>query len=86
MADETLVFTQDTTQFSLLGRISSPVFHQWMAKQAAKLGVAFDSTELSAERIDVTASGAPEMLEAFALACSLGPESVLVDELVWQND
>jgi len=86
MADNSILSAQSAVRFSLLGRISSPDFQGWMSKQAAKLGVAFNITELSADRMDLSASGAPEMLEAFALACSLGPESVLVDELIWQKD
>ncbi|MEP1768821.1 MAG: hypothetical protein ABJJ53_19545 [Sulfitobacter sp.] len=76
----------DVLDFTLTGTLSSPDFIPWMNRQAGKLGVTYDARLVSAARMQITAEGAPEMLEAFALACSLGPSSVMIDELLWGND
>jgi hypothetical protein len=57
-----------------------------MARHARKLGVVFDISGSLPNRVDIIARGAPEMVEAFALACSLGPKSVSVDALHIADD
>lgn len=73
--------TDSSMTFHLTGQLSSSDFPAWMTRQATKLGVVFDVTNKTAHNMDVSASGAHEMVEAFALACSLGPKSVCIEML-----
>lgn len=67
--------------FQLIGQVCSPDFPEWMERHARKLDVVFEITEASSGMMTVKAEGEDEMLEAFALACSLGPKSVCVHSL-----
>ncbi|MGI9357190.1 MAG: hypothetical protein ACR2PF_18790 [Rhizobiaceae bacterium] len=53
-----------------------------MQRHSAKLGVEFTISQRLPHRVSVEATGAMEMLNAFALACSLGPQSVCIERLV----
>ena len=67
--------------FSLTGQLGSYDFDQWLERHARKLGVEFEITQRSSRLICIEVAGAGEMIEAFALAASLGPKSVNIDEL-----
>jgi acylphosphatase len=67
--------------FSLTGQLDSYDFDQWLERHARKLGVEFEITQRSSRLICIEVAGAGEMIEAFALAASLGPKSVNIDEL-----
>jgi acylphosphatase len=73
--------TDSFLTFQLTGQLQSEDFSVWMTKQAAKLGVDFELLSSTPNQIDVSATGTSVMLEAFALACSLGPKSVYVESL-----
>jgi len=68
--------------FHLFGRVGAADFPAWMQKHSAKLGIEFEIRQRRPHLVSVEATGAMEMLNAFALACSLGPQSVCIDKLV----
>jgi len=72
---------QPALTFSLVGNVDQSDFMAWMERQASKLGVVFSVVQHSESELTLRAVGAPEMTQAFALACSLGPKSVRVDHL-----
>ena len=67
--------------FRLTGQLNGVDFDQWLKRHARKLGVEFEITQRSSRLICIKAVGLSEMVEAFALAASLGPKSVHIDEL-----
>lgn len=67
--------------FKLVGDLDHGDFVPWMKKQADKLGISFTVGQPSIREMTLRAVGAPEMTDAFALACSLGPKSVHVESL-----
>ncbi|MEM9320525.1 MAG: acylphosphatase [Pseudomonadota bacterium] len=72
--------------FHLTGQLTAGAeFRGWMARHARKLGVSFVVERASAREMQVAAQGAPEMVEAFALACSLGPKGVYIDTLAMET-
>ena len=71
--------------FELTGRLGGEEFPAWMDRHARKLGVAFRAERRRADLLRVEATGAAEMVEAFALACSLGPKSVCIDGLAFPD-
>ena len=71
-----------TLAFELLGRVGADDFDVWMERHARKLGVDFTIRQKFPHLVSIEATGAKEMVDAFALACSLGPQSVCVENLV----
>lgn len=67
--------------FSLVGDVDQGDFVPWMERQASKLGVGFTVSVQTENNLTLRAVGEPEMTQAFALACSLGPQSVRIDHL-----
>ena len=65
----------------LCGRVDTPDFPAWISRHATKLGVELQSTQRTSQWIVLRVTGAQEMIHALALACSLGPKSVLIDEM-----
>lgn len=63
------------------GHVSAPDFPEWIMRHAAKLGLRDVRTTLHADRLEVAATGNREMMNALALACGLGPQSALVDQV-----
>ena len=71
-----------TETFRICGDVGSPVFPDWIARHAARLGVESRLVSQAGDGITLVFSGPPEMLDAMALGCSLGPREVWVDEIV----
>lgn len=57
-----------------------------MYRHAGKLGVEMEILKRSANAMSVRAAGLREMVDAFALATSLGPQSVCIDRLDYLDD
>ena len=70
-----------TIRFLISGDVAAPRFPGWIRAHAAKLGLTVLGIEVSARGIAVEGMGPPEMLDALAIACSLGPAGVLVDSV-----
>lgn len=71
-----------TNRFLITGDVAARHFPGWIRAHAAKLGLRLHRLDLSERGIEVEGSGPPEMLEALALACSLGPSGVLVERVI----
>ncbi len=69
-------------EFSLSGHVGAEDFVPWMQKHARKLGVEFTVLEASPRHLSIRTTGVIEMVDAFVLACSLGPQSVCIKDVV----
>ena len=79
-----IIFEDDNTltrSVRLVGEVGADDFGPWMARHARKLGVEIEIGLQTPHEIKVLTKGAPEMVDAFALAASLGPKSVIVDTM-----
>lgn len=70
-----------TEHFALCGQVGDQGFALWIGRHAAKLGLAVRVLGQTAARVDLIVSGPPDLLDAMALACSLGPQEVWVDQV-----
>ena len=60
------------------GRFRTDSFIEFARHRAARLGLWIDLAEISDQAITVNVSGAAELVDAFEMACSLGPYDCLV--------
>lgn len=65
----------------ILGQVSSASFPPWIERQARLLGLGADMVIVGADRIEVAVHGQPELIEALAVGCLLGPIDVWVDSI-----
>ena len=65
--------------FRILGRVGHPVFAVWIARHAARLGLAASGLAQTEAVVQVALTGPPDLLDAVELGCSLGPQEVWVD-------
>lgn len=72
---------KEIAMLQIFGRVDAPDFPDWILRHASKLGLSKVSTVLTESRLEVNAAGDSEMLNALALACTLGPQSVLVERV-----
>lgn len=72
----------DTTEhFAIRGRVGAAGFAPWIIRHAARLGLCGQILTHSETSLEVIMTGPPDLLDAMALACSLGPQEVWVDEI-----
>ena len=71
---------ENTATIALFGDVFATDFPDWILGHAKKLGLQGVVTPLN-DCLQVTATGPDVMLEALALGCSLGPASVMVEEM-----
>lgn len=69
----------NSARISLTGRVFEEDFPPWIRRHSRKLGLQLLRVSKDHEALVVEAHGAEPMLQALALGCALGPESVLVD-------
>lgn len=69
------------TIFTITGDVAAASFPPWIKRHAKKLGVQQLEIEASPNVLTVRGFGAPEMVEALAIACSLGPAEVMVENV-----
>lgn len=69
---------QTTERFRILGDVGAAKFAGWITAHARKLGVASRITRHDAACVELILSGPPDLLDAMAVGCSLGPCEVLV--------
>jgi acylphosphatase len=67
--------------FALCGQVGSGVFPVWIRRHARRLGLGLRLLGQNAARLEMIVSGPPDLLDAMALACSLGPQEVWVDQV-----
>lgn len=68
-------------RFLIRGDVGHADFAPWILRHAARLGLEGRVLSQDAATVEVAASGPTELVEALALGCSLGPQSVLVDSV-----
>ncbi len=68
------------TTLVFLGRLRPDSFADFVAHRAGRLSLAHRLDSLDADRAVVTISGQPDLVDAFEMACSLGPADCLVHD------
>jgi hypothetical protein len=71
--------TKDTVTFLFIGRFDQGSFAEFARHRAARLSLDTMAVDLSPDRISVAIAGEPELVDAFEMACSLGPIDCLVE-------
>ncbi len=66
--------------FVFLGRFRPDSFAAFVAHRAARLDLAAEATAFGSARAEVTVSGDAALIDAFEMACSLGPIDCLVTD------
>jgi hypothetical protein len=69
---------RDATTFVFGGRFDPASFVEFMHHRARRLALRAGVDGISYDRIEVSVSGEADLLDAFELACSLGPLDCLV--------
>jgi len=57
------------------------VFAAWITRHACRLGLRCAILRHHPTRLELIVTGLPDLLDAMALACSLGPREVWVDHI-----
>lgn len=65
----------------LTGSVGAASFAPWIHAHGRKLGLGVQILSQTDARVEVAVSGQPALIEAMALACSLGPKEVWVEEV-----
>lgn len=73
--------TFETEEFRVLGDVGAAQFPRWIVAHAAKLGLTGTIVSQSAACLEMRFSGPPDLLDALAVGCSLGPREVWVDRV-----
>ena len=68
----------EDASFVFRGRLRIDDFVEFARHRAARLDLAIDIGDVSDEAIALTVRGASELVDAFEMACSLGPYQCLV--------
>jgi hypothetical protein len=68
----------ENASFVFSGRLRTDVFVEFARHRAARLDLAIDIGCVSDEAVALTVRGAGELIDAFEMACSLGPYQCLV--------
>lgn len=74
---------QVTTQnFTMIGDFEEVNFQKWIQHRADILDVDLEVKSASSSLMEISASGHPILIDAFEIACSLGPLESTVDSIV----
>ena len=73
MPTVTLIFT---------GRFEPASFADFARHRAARLSLDTDQADLRPDRVRITVSGQHDLVDAFEMACSLGPIDCLVEDVI----
>lgn len=68
-------------QFSIWGQVGASVYPLWIRRHAGRLGLTGRIVFQNDTRLEVVLCGPPDLLDAMALGCSLGPQEVWVDRI-----
>ena len=72
---------RETVTFLFTGRFDTASFAEFARHRAARLSLDADLSDLRPDRMRVTVSGQPDLVDAFEMACSLGPIDCLVADI-----
>jgi acylphosphatase len=67
--------------FIFTGRFEPASFADFARHRAARLSLDADQLDLGSDRVQITVSGQPDLVDAFEMACSLGPIDCLVEDV-----
>jgi hypothetical protein len=67
-----------TVRMSFKGHFMPPSFLEFVDRRAARLDLEVSVTSVTADRVSVEISGQPDLIDAFEMACSLGPLDCMV--------
>lgn len=70
----------ETVAIAFTGRLVPASFLEFVAQRAARLDLRVAATGVAADRITVEVTGQPDLIDAFEMACSLGPLDCMVLE------
>jgi acylphosphatase len=73
-----LAIMTERARFVFTGRFRADSFIEFVRHRAARLGLWINLAQISDEAITVNVSGAADLVDAFEMACSLGPHDCLV--------
>ncbi len=68
----------DTVRMSFKGHFVQPSFLDFVDRRAARLDLDVAVTSSGADRVAVEVSGQRDLIDAFEMACSLGPMDCLI--------
>jgi hypothetical protein len=68
--------------FVFTGRFVPESFAAFVRHRVARLALAADPPEVGPARVRVTVAGQPDLVDAFEMACSLGPIDCLVEDVI----
>ena len=74
--------TMSTVTFVFTGRFEPASFADFARHRAARLSLHADAPDLRPDRVRITVSGQHDLVDAFEMACSLGPIDCLVSDVV----
>lgn len=72
---------EQSQSFAVLGNVGAPIFATWIARHARRLGLRGAILRHDAGRVEMVVTGLPDLLDAMALGCSLGPQEVWVERI-----
>ena len=78
-ADDPMI--EQSQSFAILGDVGAPIFATWIARHARRLGLRGAILRHETGRIEMVVTGLPDLLDAMALGCSLGPQEVWVERI-----
>ena len=73
---------RETVTFVFTGRFNTKTFAEFAQHRAARLSLDAELSDLRPDRVRVTVAGQPDLVDAFEMACSLGPIDCLVADIV----
>ena len=73
-----LAITSEEIHFVFAGRLRTGSFVEFACHRAARLGLKIDVAQASGEAVALNVWGAADLVDAFEMACSLGPYDCLV--------
>jgi hypothetical protein len=71
-----------TVTFIFAGHFATESFAEFARHRAARLSLDASTPTLFEDRVRITVSGQLDLLDAFEMACSLGPIDCRVDDVV----
>lgn len=71
---------EDRVTLVFLGRLAPSSFAEFVDHRAGRLALGHAFGRLEPGRVEVTVSGDPDLIDAFEMACSLGPIDCLILE------
>jgi len=76
-----LAIMSERARFVFTGRLRTDSFVEFARHRAARLGLSIEVVQIGEVAITVNVSGSAELVDAFEMACSLGPYDCLVLEV-----